>query len=352
ALIKEVDELAEMGSDIISKLFISESSHLILPYHIRLDEAREIARGKDSIGTTKNGIGPAYEDKIARRSIKVGDLLDESRFNDLLREVMDYHNFSLRHFYQAEAMDIPQVFEQTMALVERFKSSICDVTQRLQKYRLAGENVLFEGAQGALLDIDHGTYPFVTSSSTTSGGAATGTGIGPLYLDYVLGITKVYTTRVGSGPFPTELCDEIGSYLGTKGHEIGATTGRDRRCGWLDIVSLKRSNLNNSVSGLCMTKLDVLDELKTIKICTAYELDGRIIHEPPLQVKDYERCKPIYEELEGWQESTISVQQFEQLPINAQNYLKRIEQLIELPIDIVSTGPDREETIVLNDPLE
>ncbi|MBF0265449.1 MAG: adenylosuccinate synthase [Gammaproteobacteria bacterium] len=352
ALIKEMDELKEQGINVAEKLKISEATHLILPYHVALDHAREKARGKKAIGTTGRGIGTAYEDKIARRALRVGDLLNETVFAERLKTVMEYHNFSLVNFYKAEAVDYQKVLDEMMSYGEIIKPMIADVTGLLLDYRKNSKNVLYEGAQGALLDIDHGTYPYVTASSTTAGGAATGTGVGPGYLDYILGITKAYTTRVGAGPFPTELFDDIGKYLGEKGHEVGATTGRDRRCGWLDIVSLNRSNLNNSVTGMCITKLDVLDGLDTIKICTAYEMDGQTISTPPIGADAFEKCKPIYEEHPGWKETTIGAKSYDDLPANAKSYLKRIEELTETPIAIISTGPDREETIILSDPFE
>jgi len=352
ALVKEMDELKEQGINVAEKLKISEAAHLILPYHVALDHAREKARGKKAIGTTGRGIGTAYEDKIARRALRVGDLLNEEVFAERLKTVMEYHNFMLVNFYKAEAVDYQQVLDQTMAYAEIIKPMIADVTGLLLDYRKNSENVLYEGAQGALLDIDHGTYPYVTASSTTAGGAATGTGVGPGYLDYVLGITKAYTTRVGAGPFPTELFDDVGQHLGTKGHEIGATTGRDRRCGWLDMVSLNRSNLNNSVTGMCITKLDVLDGLETIKICTSYQMDGKTLSSPPIGADAFEKCEPVYEEHPGWSESTIGAKSYDELPENAKSYLKRIEELAETPIDIISTGPDREETIILRDPFE
>ncbi len=351
ALLKEINELKEQGIDAAPKLKISQATPLIMPYHVALDQAREIARGKKAIGTTGRGIGPAYEDKVSRRGLRVGDLLNEKSFAQRLKEIMDYHNFALEHYYKVSTIDYQQVVDETLALAGQIKPMICDVTGLLHKYREKGQNVLFEGAQGALLDIDHGTYPYVTSSNTTAGGAATGSGVGPLFMDYILGITKTYTTRVGAGPFPTELFDDIGQYLGEKGHEFGATTGRSRRCGWLDIVSLKRSNQNNSVTGMCMTKLDVLDNIDTLKICTAYQMDGKTITIPPLGADAYERCRPVYEEMPGWSESTAGIKTYDQLPANARAYLNRIEELTNTPIDIISTGPDREDTIILRDPF-
>jgi adenylosuccinate synthase len=289
---------------------------------------------------------------VSRRGLRVGDLLNEEIFAARLKEVMEYHNFTLVNYFKQPAVDYQKVLDDTLAIAKRIKPMICDVTGLIHGYRENRQNLLFEGAQGALLDIDHGTYPYVTSSNTTAGGAATGSGVGPLFMDYILGITKAYTTRVGAGPFPTELFDDIGQYLGEKGHEFGATTGRSRRCGWLDIVSLNRSNQNNSVTGMCITKLDVLDGLETIKICTAYEMDGKTITQPPLGADAYERCTPIYEEMPGWSESTVNCKSYDDLPINAKNYLVRIEELTMTPVDIISTGPDRDETIVVRDPFK
>ena len=352
ALVKEMKELDEQGINARERMLISEGCPLIMPYHVALDQAREIARGKKAIGTTGRGIGPAYEDKVSRRGLRVGDLLNPEQFAVKLKEVMDYHNFSLEHFYKADTVDYQKTLDEALAYAEEIRPMITDVTAVLHQYRENGDSVLFEGAQGALLDIDHGTYPYVTSSNTTAGGAASGSGVGPKYFDYILGITKAYTTRVGSGPFPTELFDDVGQYLGEKGHEFGATTGRERRCGWLDIVSLNRSNQINSVTGMCITKLDVLDGLETLKICTSYELDGKTITTPPIGADLYEKCTPIYEEMPGWSESTVGAESYDDLPDNAKAYLKRIEELTKTPIDIISTGPDRDETIILKHPFE
>lgn len=347
ALLKEIAELEDSGIPVRERLRISPACTLILPYHIALDQAREKARGDAKIGTTGRGIGPAYEDKVARRSVRVGDLLHPQRFAERLKEVMEFHNFQLSHYFKVEAVDYQQVLDQAMVMAEQLKPMVADVTGILHDYRESGRNVLFEGAQGSLLDVDHGTYPYVTSSNTTAGGTATGSGFGPLYLDYVLGITKAYTTRVGSGPFPTELFDDVGKHLAKKGHEFGATTGRARRCGWFDAVALRQAVRINSVSGLCLTKLDVLDGLDSIKVCVAYQdADG---NEAPVPVdsEDYQQLVPVYEQLPGWKESTLGAQSLEQLPENARTYIQRIEQLVGAPIDIISTGPDRVETIVL-----
>ncbi|HEY5702443.1 MAG TPA: adenylosuccinate synthase [Gammaproteobacteria bacterium] len=352
ALLEEMQMLEKNGIPARDRLFISEASALILPYHIALDQAREKARGEAAIGTTGRGIGPAYEDKIARRALRAGDLLHRKRFAAKLGEVLDYHNFVLKHYYKARTLDFQVLLDESMAYAEQFKSMITDVTEMLYQMHVAGENILFEGAQGTLLDVDHGTYPFVTSSNTTAGGAATGTGVGPLNFDYVLGITKAYTTRVGSGPFPTELFDAMGEHLASKGHEFGATTGRPRRCGWFDAVALRRSKLINSLSGLCITKLDVLDGLETIQICTGYESNGETRLTPPTGADEFAECRPVYEEITGWQNSTLGIRTFDELPEAARKYIKRIEEVTETPVDMVSTGPDREETIVLRNPFD
>ena len=352
ALVKEIKELDEQGINARERMLISEACPLIMPYHVALDHARELARGKKAIGTTGRGIGPAYEDKVSRRGLRVGDLLNKELFASKLKEVMDYHNFALEHYYKTDTVDYQKTLDEALAFADEIGPMITDVTEALHQYRENGDSVLFEGAQGALLDIDHGTYPYVTSSNTTAGGAASGSGVGPKYFDYILGITKAYTTRVGSGPFPTELFDDVGQYLGEKGHEFGATTGRERRCGWLDIVSLNRSNQINSVTGMCITKLDVLDGLETLKICTAYEIDGKTLTTPPIGADLYEKCVPVYEEMPGWSESTIGAESYDALPDNAKAYLKRIEELTKTPIDIISTGPDRDETIILKHPFE
>ena len=345
ALLKEMAELEGRGVPVAERLRISPSCPLILPVHVALDLAREKARGNDKIGTTGRGIGPAYEDKVSRRGIRVGDLLDEQVFAEKLKSLLEYHNFMLTEYYKAEEVDYETVLKESLEMAEKIRPLVADVTAILHKARENGENILFEGAQGTLLDIDLGTYPYVTSSNTTAGGAATGTGVGPLYLDYVLGITKAYTTRVGSGPFPTELFDEIGRHLGTKGHEFGATTGRERRCGWFDAVAVKHAVRANSVSGICLTKLDVLDGLKTIKVCTAYELpDGSVIDYADVAL--FDRVKPVYEELPGWEEITYGARTLDALPQAARDYIAFIEKAIGAPVDIISTGPDRNETIM------
>lgn len=351
ALMKEIAELEANDVPVRERLRLSPACPLILPYHVALDVARENARGDAKIGTTCRGIGPAYEDKVARRGLRLGDLLNFERFAPKLKEVIDYHNFALTQYYKADAVDYEQVLQECLAFAEQLKPMIADVTDTLHCAREAGENILFEGAQGSLLDIDHGTYPFVTSSNTTAGGTATGSGFGPLYLDYVLGITKAYTTRVGSGPFPTELHCAVGEHLGVKGREFGATTGRKRRTGWFDAVALRHAVRINSISGICLTKLDVLDGLEEVKICIGYQDEAGKDTGIPIDSEGWERVTPIYESLPGWSESTEGVQTLDALPENARNYIKRLEQLIGAPVDIISTGPDRVETIVLRHPF-
>jgi adenylosuccinate synthase len=359
ALIKEMDNLEAAGVQVASRMKVSKACPLILDYHVALDKAREIARGNKAIGTTGRGIGPAYEDKAARRGLRVGDLVDFERFERKLREVMEYHNFMLTNYFKQPAVDVEAQVEKCKTYRERLLPMLADIPQLITELNKAGQSVLFEGAQGTLLDIDQGTYPYVTSSNTTAGGAATGTGIGPCDLDYVLGITKAYATRVGGGPFPTELQydaaadtgDAIGKHLGTVGREFGATTGRQRRCGWFDAVALRRSAQINSLTGICLTKLDVLDELAFIDVCIAYELDGERIEMPPLSADDYRRCKPIYERLSGWQSSTLGVQRWNDLPEKAQDYINYLQRVINVPVDMVSTGPDRVETLIMRDPF-
>ena len=351
ALLKEMGALESRGVPVRERLRISPACALILPYHSALDLAREQARGDRKIGTTGRGIGPAYEDKVARRGLRLGDLRDPARFEARLREVMEYHNFVLTQYYHQEAIDVAKTLEDALRMGETLKPMMADIPAMLHQYRMEGKRILFEGAQGALLDIDHGTYPYVTSSNTTTGGTATGSGFGPLYLDYVLGITKAYTTRVGSGPFPTELFDEVGARIAQRGHEFGSTTGRPRRCGWFDAVSLREVVRINSVSGLCITKLDVLDGLETINMCIGYEDSSGQIVGTPRDAADFESLVPVYETVNGWSESTLGVQHWEQLPLNARRYIERIAELVGVGIDIVSTGPDRNETIILRDPF-
>ncbi len=351
ALMKEIGILEKSGVPVRNRLKISEACALILPVHVAIDQAREKARGSKAIGTTGRGIGPAYEDKVARRGLRAGDLRNSDEFAKRLRELVDYHNFMLVNYYQAEAVDYEQILAETLKLGEDIKPMLTDVGEELHGYQANGDNILFEGAQGALLDIDHGTYPYVTSSNTTAGGAATGAGVGPLAIDYVLGITKAYSTRVGNGPFPTELEDGYGEHLGVKGHEFGATTGRKRRCGWFDAVSMRKSAQLNSLSGICLTKLDVLDGLDKIGICTAYKINGQITETAPLGADQYEACEAVIEEMPGWSGTTEGVTEFDQLPENARAYIARIEQLVGVKVTILSTGPDRNETIVLESPF-
>jgi adenylosuccinate synthase len=352
ALLEEIGMLEAGGVPARERLGISESCPLILPYHIALDQAREVARGKKAIGTTGRGIGPTYEDKVSRRGIRLGELLDPEHFRERLREVMEYHNFALEHYFKADTVDYEQVLDKALEQGEQIAPMVEDIPGTLHSLRKQGKSIMFEGAQGALLDIDHGTYPYVTSSTTTSGGAASGSGVGPRDLDYVLGIVKAYTTRVGAGPFPTELFDDDGNHLGEKGHEFGATTGRQRRCGWLDIVALKRSLEINSVTGMCVTKLDVLDGMETVKICVAYKLDGKEVMTPPVGADLFEKCEPVFIEMPGWQESTVGVKSVDNLPQAARDYLAKVEELCDVPVDIISTGPDREETIIKRHPFE
>ena len=352
ALVTESSELIESGVPVYERLQISPGCPLILPSHAALDLAREKARGSAAIGTTGRGIGPAYEDKVARRALKLSDLLDPEKFASKLADVLDYHNFLLQKYYSADRVDFNESLDGALAASEMVLPLIADVTQILSDLGDEGRSILFEGAQGTFLDIDHGTYPYVTSSNTVSAAASTGTGIGPRALDYVLGIVKAYTTRVGAGPVPTELFDDAGKHLARVGDEFGATTGRPRRCGWFDAVALRRSIVNSSVTGLCVTKLDVLDELETIRICVAYEIDGETISGVPILVEQFAVCKPVYEDVPGWRASTVGVSRFEDLPANAQSYLSRIEELAGVPVDIISTGADREETIIRRHPFE
>ena len=352
ALLKEIVELEAAGLDVRSRLMISEACPLILPYHVALDQAREARRGDAKIGTTGRGIGPAYEDKVARRALRVQDLFDPVGFRAKVEEVLDLHNFVLTQYLGAKAVSIDEVVDQAMALAPAIAPMVGDVSSALFAVQQAGKNLLFEGAQGALLDVDHGTYPYVTSSNCIAGAAAAGAGVGPQTLNYVLGITKAYATRVGSGPFPTELLDETGARLASVGKEFGSVTGRPRRCGWFDGAALKRSVRLNGISGLCITKLDVLDGLPVLKMGVGYELDGKACDVLPYGAAAVARAKPILEELPGWTESTVGVTQFDKLPLNAQRYLNRMSEVCGVPIDMVSTGPDRNETIMLRHPFK
>ncbi|MDP2903577.1 MAG: adenylosuccinate synthase [Methylovulum sp.] len=351
ALLEEIEVLEKAGISVRNRLLISEACTLILPVHIAIDQAREKSRGSKAIGTTGRGIGPAYEDKAGRRGLRAGDFCNAQGFAEKLKELLEYHNFMLTNYYHVDAVDYQKTLDEALALGEQIKPMLCDVSETLYKHQAAGNNLLFEGAQGALLDIDHGTFPYVTSSSTTAGGAATGSGLGLLDFDYVLGITKAYSTRVGNGPFPSELHDANGEHLSVKGFEYGATTGRKRRTGWFDAVAMRKSAKLNSLSGICLTKLDVLDGLETIGICTAYRLNGSVTETAPLGADQYGQCHAIIEEMPGWTETTAGVTDFEVLPENAKAYIKRIEALVGVKVTILSTGPDRDETIVLEHPF-
>jgi adenylosuccinate synthase len=353
-LLREIDKLQANGVEVASRLKISEACPVILPYHTALDAAREAARGVAKIGTTGKGIGPAYEDKVARRAIRVADLLNSERFAEKLKDNLDYHNFVLTNYLKAPAVDFQKTLDDTLAHVPRIRPMVADVSSALYAAHKNGASLLFEGAQGSLLDVDHGTYPFVTSSNCVAGNAAAGSGVGPNMLHYILGITKAYTTRVGSGPFPSELkTDEgVGKHLSSIGHEFGTVTGRARRCGWFDAALLKRSVQINGVSGMCLTKLDVLDGLESLKLCTGYTIDGKFVEIFPVGAEEAARCVPVYEEMPGWTDTTVGAKTMEALPLNARNYIKRIEELVGVPIDMVSTGPDREETIVLRHPFK
>lgn len=353
-LLREIDKLQAVGVEVASRLKVSEACPVILPYHAALDAAREVARGAAKIGTTGKGIGPAYEDKVARRAIRVADLLNEKRFAEKLRENLDYHNFVLTQFLKAESVDYQKTLDEALANVPRLTPMVSDVSSALYAAYKAGANLLFEGAQGSLLDVDHGTYPFVTSSNCVAGNAAAGTGVGPNMLHYILGITKAYTTRVGSGPFPSELPTDqgVGKHLSSVGHEFGTVTGRARRCGWFDAALLRRSVQINGVTGMCLTKLDVLDGLDALRICTGYKINGKLVDIFPVGAEDAGACEPVYEEISGWVGSTVGVRSMEALPENARAYIKRIEELVGVPIDMISTGPDREETIVLRHPFK
>jgi adenylosuccinate synthase len=351
ALLEESNMLIERGIPVFERLAVSPLCPLILPSHILLDQARERARGANAIGTTGRGIGPAYEDKVARRAVRVADLFQRDRFAAKLGEVLDFHNFVLQHYYRQAPVDFQKTLDAQLAMAERIAPLVTDVTRELEQLRLTAANVLFEGAQGAMLDVDLGTYPYVTSSNTTAGFAGTGTGLGPKAFDAVLGIVKAYTTRVGAGPFPTELFDQSGEHLFRVGHEYGSVTGRRRRCGWFDSVALRRSIVNSSVTGLCITKLDVLDGLDTIRIGVGYRAEGIVSPDPPMSIEGYAGIEPVYEEMPGWRESTVGVTDYGALPGNARRYLERLEALVRVPIDMISTGPDREETILLRHPF-
>jgi adenylosuccinate synthase len=352
ALFQEVEELERHGVDVRERLRISDGCPLILQHHIALDGARERRRGASAIGTTGRGIGPAYEDKVARRGLRIGDLLDKSRFAEKLAPVVDYHNFVLQHYFESEPIPFQKTLEQNLAFAENLQPLVTDVAECLQAYVNESRPLLFEGAQGTMLDIDHGTYPYVTSSNTCAAAAAIGSGIGVRHLDYVLGVTKAYTTRVGGGPLPTELHDAIGKRLGERGNEFGATTGRPRRCGWFDTAMVRYACRINGITGLCITKLDVLDGIDPVQLAVGYRLDGSKREVPPRGAEDLARVQPVYEQLPGWAESTLGVKRFDDLPANARHYLRRIEETVGAEIDIISTGADRDETIIFRHPFD
>ncbi|WP_119342760.1 adenylosuccinate synthase [Facilibium subflavum] len=348
ALIAEMNELIDRGVPVLRRLRISEACPIVLPVHVALDEAREAALGDQKIGTTKRGIGPAYEDKIARRAIRIGDLRHPEKLKQKLKILLDLHNFTLKHYYNiAEQFDVDATFQTLQEYAQTILPMITDVSAELNAIRKAKGKIIFEGAQGTLLDIDHGTYPYVTSSNTVSGTVSSGAGFGPCYLDAVIGITKAYTTRVGSGAYPTELFDKVGEHLGVKGCEFGTVTGRKRRTGWLDLVALKRAIEINSITSICLTKLDVLDGLEEIKVCIAYELDGKRVEYPPYDNADYVRCKPVYETLSGWKTASFDQRDYSKLPVQARAYVKFIEDYLKVPVDIISTGPERDQNIIV-----
>jgi len=357
-LLSEIERLEKIGLSVRSRLFISESCPLIMPFHVEVDKAREALRetsGAGKIGTTGKGIGPAYEDKVARRALRVQDLKHPERFAKKLRELLDLHNIALGGYLKSKPLEYEPIYAMAMQVAEQLKPMMADVGYMIYTSNNGGAHLLFEGAQGTLLDIDHGTYPYVTSSNCVAGNAAAGSGVGPDRLHYILGITKAYTTRVGGGPFPTELpMDEpgtVGHHLSTVGQERGTVTGRPRRCGWLDAAALKRAIIINGISGLCITKLDVLDGLDEIKVCVGYEMNGKHIDILPLDADDIYACKPIYDSFPGWPGTTAGITEWDALPLNARRYLERVQDYIGAPIDMVSTGPDREHTIVLRHPF-
>jgi adenylosuccinate synthase len=352
ALLSEADMLAARGFPVFERLQVSPNCPLVLPSHVALDKARERASGERKIGTTGRGVGPAYEDKVARRAVRVSDLFQSEQFAVKLRELVEYHNFLLQNRFQEPPVEFRGILDECLAQAERVKPLVGDVALAIKRIQQAGGSILLEGAQGTLLDVDHGTYPFVTSSNTVAGNAAVGVGLGPRDIDYVLGITKAYTTRVGAGPFPTELFDETGKHLSRIGQEFGAVTGRARRTGWFDAVALRRSILNNGISGLCVTKLDVLDGLKRVKLCTGYRQGGTISDMPPLIGDQYADCEPVYEEMPGWKDSTVGLRSLDELPQAARDYLARLEELCAVQVTIVSTGADRDHTIMLRHPFD
>ena len=351
ALISEATKLIESSIPVYDRLKISPGCPIILPSHEALDAAKEIKLASQAIGTTGRGIGPVYEDKVARRALRISDLLDTNKLATRLTETLEYHNFLLKNYYQVDELNFDEIYTTLIKQRQIVLPLISDVSRILEKHQLKGKNILFEGAQGVFLDIDHGTYPYVTSSNTVSAAASIGSGLGPKDLNHVLGIIKAYTTRVGSGPFPTELFDASGEHLGKVGVEFGATTGRPRRCGWFDAIAAKRSIRNSGISSLCVTKLDVLDGLSEIKVCTGYKLDGKKIDDFPLDISRLDDCEPVYKIFDGWESSTIGTTSYDQLPSNACHYLEWIEDELNISIDIISTGPDREQTIIKRNPF-
>ncbi|MBP9721953.1 MAG: adenylosuccinate synthase [Gammaproteobacteria bacterium] len=352
ALKLELEMLSDKDIDVLNKLKISAACPLIMPYHAELDKAREQALGAAAIGTTTRGIGPAYEDKVSRRGLRLLDLNNPDKFLAKLTNILDYNNFVLKNYYKHPGFDLDKLASETLEQAQTILPLLTDVTAALKQHMDNNDNILFEAAQGALLDNDHGTFPFVTSSNTTAGAIANGSGVGPKYLDYVLAVAKAYTTRVGGGPFVTELFDDVSKILSTKGKEFGTNTGRPRRCGWFDMVSFKRSCLVNSTSGICITKLDILDGLEEVKICVGYRYQGKIIDSPLLDTDELALCQPVYEIMPGWQESTARIKRYEDLPKNAENYIKKIEELSGVPVHIISTGPDRDETVIIKNPFD
>ena len=352
SLLTEIDGLESRGIVVADRLKLSAACPLILPTHIALDKAREKALGSRPIGTTGRGIGPAYEDKVGRRSLRLADLFNERLFGERLAEVMELHNFMLEKYYATDPVSMDATRDEWLRLAARIRPMVTDTVAYLSDLRRSGARLMFEGAQGAMLDVDHGTYPYVTSSNTSAGAAATGSGLGPADFDYVLGVVKAYATRVGSGPFPTELFDEAGERLARVGVEFGSTTGRPRRCGWFDAVAVRRAVINSSVTGLCVTKLDVLDGFPVVKVCTGYRLQGQVTGNPPLLVDHYSDVLPVYEELPGWSASTLGVRTLGGLPAQARDYLRRLEAIVGVPVDMISTGADRDHNIVLRHPFD
>lgn len=352
AFIKEINELKQRNIPVLERLRISPACSLLLPYHVAIDQAREAALGKSAIGTTGRGIGPAYEDKVARRACSVVDLLYPEQLKIKLKSIADYHNFQLQHYYKKEPLPFEEVYAQLIEHGKTIVPLIANVMDILAELRAQHKNILFEGAQGSFLDVDLGTYPFVTSSNTTAGGVSTGTGFGPRYIDEVLGVTKAYVTRVGGGPFPTELKNEVGQRIATLGNEFGSNTGRARRCGWFDAVAMQRSVMANSLSGIILTKLDILDEFSEVKICTGYKYKNKVLKTPPFDLEIFSQCEPIYETWSGWMQTTHGLTDMKKMPQKARDYMARLEELMGIPIVMVSTGPKRDQMILVKDPFK